>query len=209
VTTTGRVLVSSHLELVDDLLREISFKLKEKIEPARQRAERLGSICGLASLSPGLLALIFSFAIHGFTNNNPRSFTIVHLSHVCRHFRNTAMANPHLWSEIRATPYKPEMGFVDACLQRSKDSPLDISLNLYASCQWSPADALPWRRKYLSCDRVFSAMTPHISRWRCLHLNFVDAKGFVGSSSVFERIQGSSFPILESITEFHNGSNTT
>ncbi len=84
------------------------------------------------------------------------------------------MENPHLWSEISATPYKPEMGLMDACLQRSKNSPLDISLNLYAS--WGTVDAFPWRRKYLSCDRIFSAVTPQTSRWRCLHLNFVDAK---------------------------------
>jgi len=79
---------------------------------------------------------------------------------------------------------------------------LDISLNLYVTeVQY---DSPP----YLSCDGVFSAVAPHISRFQSLHLNFIDAKGFVGSSNVFKRLEGASFPMLESITELHDDWNS-
>ncbi len=104
------------------------------------------------------------------------------------------MANPHFWSDISVTPYQPGMALVDVCLQRIKSSPPDISLNVYA---------MVFHQDFL-CDPVFFALAPHTIRWRSLHLIFVDARGYAGSSRIFKRMQGTSYPILESVTGFHD-----
>lgn len=162
----------------------------------------MGSICGLASLPPELLSLVFSFVICGIpASKESRSITSARLSQVCRHFRDVVTGTPQFWNEIRTTPYAPEMGLVSRSLERSKNHPLDIYLNLYTSCV--EIDEAPSYQRNVMCDEVFSAITPHISRWRRLHLNFIKSNRFVGSSTFIGSIPNASFPILESLTDNH------
>ncbi|KLO09634.1 hypothetical protein SCHPADRAFT_943498 [Schizopora paradoxa] len=204
------------LECLRHILTGVTSSLDLKIQHAQRQADRMGSICGLAALPSEVLCNIFSFAVHGFPSDGPRSLVSMRLSHVCRHFRDLMLANPRFWTEIRSTPRKPELGLVEACIQRSKKRPLDIHLNLYTSKVQLYAPAIPPLDQYypngfpymtqqkLECDEVLSLLVPHIERWRSLHLHYVDGEGFSGSTEIFERLEGSLFPILETIAEYHD-----
>ncbi|KLO09637.1 hypothetical protein SCHPADRAFT_558909 [Schizopora paradoxa] len=209
--------ISSRLGMIDGILDEISSKLKPKIEPALQRFNKLGSVCGLASLPPEVLSLVFSFVIHGFPSpKEHRSLISVRLSHVCQHFRRIIISNPRFWTTISTTAYKPEMRLVQACLERSQNCPLDIHVNIYAS-PVPPPDieitplmqqvwpyGMPSILKHIECDRAFFAFLPHILRWRSVHFHFIEAFGFKGSSDFFEDMRDTHFPSLDTLTVTHD-----
>ena len=106
----GSILVSqarkhlARLETLDGLLTEISSKLKERVESARQLVNRVVSVCGVASLPSDILILIFSFAVDSSSRKIPRSIHSVRLSHVCRHFRHIITTTPLFWTEISTIP---------------------------------------------------------------------------------------------------------
>ncbi|KLO09636.1 hypothetical protein SCHPADRAFT_558832 [Schizopora paradoxa] len=203
--------LTSRMEYLNGVLLKISAGFSWRINTGHQRIQRLGAVCGLAALPPEILANIFSFVVYGFPSDELRSCISVQLSHVCRHFRDVVISNPHFWTEIQTTPRKPEIGLVEACVQRSKNCPLDIDLNLYTSAvdvALEPGaalpDGIPVMEQRVECDGVLPILIPHIHRWRSLHLEYNKADGFSGSTELFESIQGSLFPMLQLIEEFQN-----
>ncbi len=103
--------------------------------PRGERVEVMGTVCGLASLPPELLAHAFSFAIFG----DPRARHTMFLRHstpiTClsplpeRHTLNA----PTSGVRLSAMAFTPEMELVRACLDRSQNAPLDVFLNLYTN----------------------------------------------------------------------------
>ncbi|KLO11211.1 hypothetical protein SCHPADRAFT_482603 [Schizopora paradoxa] len=88
-----------------------------------------------------------------------RSLSIVKLSHVNRRFCLLAISNPKLWTHIAGEERYPKMGFVNACLERSRDLPLSVHLYVYVCPINGP-----------SCDEVLKAAKPHAHRWRTVHI---------------------------------------
>ncbi|KLO09633.1 hypothetical protein SCHPADRAFT_943497 [Schizopora paradoxa] len=205
----------SRLELLDGLLTETSSKLKERVKSARQLVDRVVSVCGIASVPPDILVMIFSLAINTSSQEIPRSLHSVRLSHVCRHFRNIITTTPLFWTKISATPHAPEMDLVEASLQRSGESPLDVHINVYIFAirvgthlappelqQIYPNGVIPEFVEGIYYDRSLSLLLLHTHRWRNLHLNIVPADGETATSRGFQHIQNPDFPTLESITVY-------
>ncbi|KLO09630.1 hypothetical protein SCHPADRAFT_1000141 [Schizopora paradoxa] len=208
----------SHLEQLDGFLVEISSKLKEKIESACQQVDRMGSVCGLASLPSDILVHIFSLAINTSSHNVPRSLHSVRLSHVCRHFWQIITTNPLFWNEISTTPHAPEIGLVDISLQRSKDCPLDIILNTYTmpikvrtievppDVQVVFPEGIHEFVEGICSDQTLTALAHHMHRWRSLHLNFVSPDGIRTTPVLFDSIENSVFPMLQTMTAYRDSS---
>ena len=55
-------------------------------------------------------------------------FELVKMTHVCQYWRTTLISFPHLWSSIFVKNDRKE--FVAACLERSREVPLTVSLRL-------------------------------------------------------------------------------
>ncbi|KLO09639.1 hypothetical protein SCHPADRAFT_943503 [Schizopora paradoxa] len=194
--------ISSRIVTLDGILDSITSRMKNKVKTARQRIDHVASVCGLASLPPEVLSLVFSFIIHGSpSTSKPRSLISVRLSHVCRQFRYIVTTNPRFWTTINTTPFTPELGLVNACLERSKDCPLDIQLNLYATpSQNHNIQQALLSPRHVGYDKTFLALRPHTHRWRSLHLNFIRAKKFKGISGFWRYLKDTIFPMLDSIS---------
>lgn len=76
------------------------------------------------------------------------------LGRICRYWRTVALATPYLWSHIHVSlnfhNIMAQTSWVDSWLERSKKSPLSVSLMYY-----SPADSHP----------VFDSVLQHTHRW--------------------------------------------
>ncbi|KLO07410.1 hypothetical protein SCHPADRAFT_1001701 [Schizopora paradoxa] len=177
-TATGFGLVSRARRVVTRLesLQQAVWKaLEAEIEEARQRVQRFGALCGLASLPSTVLADIILLAIREDTDSEEpekQSISAVHMSHVCRHFRDTVLSTPEMWTVICTTPHptSAKLDLVHACLERSGDNPLDVHLNIYEPSEgsrYSP-DA------QLGCDEVFNIVQRHAHRWRSFNLKFIE-----------------------------------
>ncbi len=163
---------AKHIKSLYDVQRAITAKLEDELRSAQERVEVMGTVCGLASLPPELLAHAFSFAILGdLEPDKPRSFATLRLSHICRRFRNAVLSTPNLWSEVRAKAFNPEMEFVRTCVDRSQNAPLDVFLNLYTNHIK--------KGEMSACDPVLFAVLPHANRWRTLHSLSTTLKTFL------------------------------
>lgn len=196
-------------------------RLQYELESALARVDSMRSSRGLASLPPEILTLVFSFTIfspfpkdedeearrRAYRNEGkPRSLSAVRLSHVCRHFRNTVLSTPHLWAEVSVAPAmsltsKPKVELVEACLQRSKEVPLDVILNIYEAAFPVEGEAR------FACDGAFFAVLPHAHRWRSLHLDICDVDNHNSNNfqGVFEKAQNIVAPNLECISQGQMG----
>ncbi len=156
-------------------------------------------IRGVASLPSEILALVFAMAIFGVPDTEsepPRAFAAVRLSHVCSQFRDTILSTPLLWSEVRTTAEHPELELAQACVARSKESPLDVHLNMYSNLDGDTKE-----KSICICDDVLFIVLPHAHRWRSLHVTFNDYRDFNGSSGALESAKNVSAPNLEKIVE--------
>ncbi|KZV61520.1 hypothetical protein PENSPDRAFT_658828 [Peniophora sp. CONT] len=78
------------------------------------------------TLPPELLLFIFSSLTHSISDTGPNWHYSPHwltLTHVCTHWRITALSSPLLWSRISFA--HPDLA--SAMLSRSRDAPLDIA----------------------------------------------------------------------------------
>ncbi|KLO11708.1 hypothetical protein SCHPADRAFT_460459 [Schizopora paradoxa] len=124
----------------------------------------------ISSISEDALVVIFDFI---FTEScakydseifprHPPALSILKLSHVDERFRLISLSYPHLWTHISATERRPEMGLVNACLERSRDLPLTVHLTVYLSSSHDPFS-----------DDVLSATKKCAHRWRSVHVHFL------------------------------------
>ena len=174
-------------------------------------------------LPPEILIIISEFVAE------PRSresmFEIVKLTHVCEYWRSTLISCPHLWSSIFVK--NDHRDFVVACLERSREAPLTVHLDLVygeyndsSDCTcfrtgWTPGMRI--NRGDLCRDHVHTIVDPlievdRIQRIHKLDVNFtifddvddVNAQG--GSDQYFKEaledfgIFMLPLPILESLS---------
>ncbi|KLO06448.1 hypothetical protein SCHPADRAFT_1002342 [Schizopora paradoxa] len=214
-TATGFALVSRARRVVthlESLKQAISKALDERIEKAQTRVQRFGSLCGLASLPSTILADILWLASHGVFYSRPKEHSIaaLRLSHVCRHFRNTALSMAKMWSEICAVAYPTprQLGFVHACIERSKNAPLDVHLNVYLPEEEDNDSYFNEDAKFRSDEASF-ILLPHAHRWRSFNLHLVQYPASSNAleppsmnliSSALESMRNLTYPMLESIT---------
>jgi len=100
----------------------------------------------ISKLPPETLANISEFVAEPRTRES--MFEIVKMTHVCQYWRSTLISYPHLWSSIFVK--NDHKDFVAACLERSREAPLAVRLDLkyggygdYPDCtcirdEWSP-----------------------------------------------------------------------
>ncbi|OCH89389.1 hypothetical protein OBBRIDRAFT_794342 [Obba rivulosa] len=82
-----------------------------------------------AHLSNELLIKIFA-EVRDDENSYPLKRWII-VTHVCRHWRNTALASPILWSSARVSGHLPgDVPFVRLCLQRAQNTPVDVLIEV-------------------------------------------------------------------------------
>ncbi len=62
------------------------------------------------------------------------------------------LSSPQLWTEVYTTPCQPEVELAQACIERSKDPPLDIRLNIYTKGADEEEESM--------CDEVFFVVQP-------------------------------------------------
>lgn len=72
------------------------------------------------------LITIFEFVAEPRTRES--TFKLVKMTHVCQNWRSTLLSLPHLWSSIFVKNDRKE--FVAACLERSRDVSLAVSIDL-------------------------------------------------------------------------------
>jgi len=80
----------------------------------------------ISKLPPETLANISEFIAEPRTRES--MFEIVKMTHVCQYWRSTLTSYPHLWSSIFVK--NDHRDFVAACLQRSREIPLAVHLDL-------------------------------------------------------------------------------
>ena len=77
-------------------------------------------------LSPGTLVKVSEFVADPRTRESV--FEIVKMTHICQYWRSTLTSYPHLWSSIFVKDDHKD--FVAACLERSREVPLTVRLDL-------------------------------------------------------------------------------
>ena len=107
-------------------------------------------------------------------------FEIVKLTHICRYWRSTLISSPHLWSSIFVE--NDHRDFVAACLERSREIPLTVRLDLkygdyhdYPDCTCIRYKSSGMRineacRYHTTIDPLIQAV--HIGRIRELDVHF-------------------------------------
>jgi hypothetical protein len=120
------------------------------------------------NLPPELLAVIFAAGqdvpiLHGCSRRLP--FAVL-VSHVCGRWRSVALSMSQLWSRC-AVVSRPgghlPLSLFSACLTRSRQQPLDVTIELRApSGQVDPDDEI------LGC---MDLLAPHAARWKKLSVD--------------------------------------
>jgi len=146
-------------------------------------------------------------------------FEIVKMTHVCQYWRSTAISYPHLWSSVFVQNDHKE--FIAACLERSREIPLVVHLDLKHGDYHSYPDCTCIRREWGSGTwidedrpcRYHTTIKPlveadHLQRIRTLdiHLTMLDDDAGDGPEQAFWSALGdfglSAFPVpfLESLS---------
>ena len=146
-------------------------------------------------------------------------FEIIKLTHVCQYWRSTLISYPHLWSAIFVK--NDHKDFVAACLERSREIPLTVRLDLkygdyhdYPDCicirkEWTPRNRINEDnpcRYHATIDPLLKV--DHIQRIRKLdvHLNLLDNVAKEGPDECFKDALDEfnffvfALPILESLS---------
>jgi hypothetical protein len=95
---------------------------------------------------------------------------LISVSRVSRRWRDVALHTPFLWTNIYYGPRLRSLGYTCACLERSRNCPLDITLQFVDSDRPQPmtSDAVNLKRVI----RYISLIVQHANRWRTLDVHF-------------------------------------
>ncbi|KLO18133.1 hypothetical protein SCHPADRAFT_886407 [Schizopora paradoxa] len=126
-----------------------------------------GGTISAPSLPPEILEDIFIDIVESSVVNE-RSWTALKLTHVCRSFRHAALGCPKLWCCLSRKLGRPGIALVEACVERSKDQPLEITLYFYPSI--SPSSG----RKFSASDSMARVVVPLCQRWRRYSMIFTN-----------------------------------
>ncbi|KLO07933.1 hypothetical protein SCHPADRAFT_944857 [Schizopora paradoxa] len=134
----------------------------------------------ISVLPPELLENTFNLTIQSISAQD-RAFQTLVFSHVCRSFRDVALNSPRLWASL---PGRQEDGFsrpafVEACIERSRDLPMDVALWVHymkedrqsSRTRKFFSDHDPLYRGYL-VDKTFEWILLRCARWRSCSLHF-------------------------------------
>jgi len=114
---------------------------------------------GVQSLPPEILTVVFIDVVESAIPNE-RSWTALKLTHVCEPFRRVALDCPRLWTCLSRKLGRPGLALIEACIERSKDQPLDVVLYRYAFQRGFAAE------ETLAVDSIAPIILPVCGRWR-------------------------------------------
>lgn len=147
------------LKSLSDTLVELASAIQAQSEVAISNLEAVENMYGLVSLPNDLLVDIFEYIVNGdpTLTNSTRWKASVGLSHVCQHFRDTALSCPRIWASVGGGE---EMSTL--CLSRSKDAPLDLNTTVVFG-----TDLDDLRFEHLLVD-----ILSHAHHWGSLNIKF-------------------------------------
>lgn len=93
----------------------------------------------------------------------------VRVSHVCQHWRLVAIETANLWTTLKfraGCPWDENQEW----LSRSKDSPLDITINYFALDEFAPHSP-ELEQAEADFIAILDLVLPHVSRWRAFRLD--------------------------------------
>ncbi|KLO15854.1 hypothetical protein SCHPADRAFT_995496 [Schizopora paradoxa] len=134
----------------------------------------------ISVLPPELLENTFNLTIQSISAQD-RVFQTLAFSHVCRTFRDVALNSPRLWTSLpgRKGDGFSKPAFIEACIERSKDLPMDVALWVH----YIENDRRSWRTQvFFSAsnplyqgflvDKTFEWILLRCARWRSCSLHF-------------------------------------
>ena len=105
-----------------------------RVPPHRCSSRTTMSTSDTNDLPPELLAIIFDHSLQNLPLHD-RSLQALTCSHVCRSFRHAALDSPRLWTSLpvrgRNGRGQVKLAFIEACIERSGDLPLDVVLEFF------------------------------------------------------------------------------
>ncbi len=108
------------------LRQAIDDRIKELEELTRALQVRRNALVPISRLPPETLAVIFSFLSPPACDEELGYLSWLHVTHVCRQWRDIALDYPHLWSHIDFTNLTPDG--VTEILARAKMAPLHLEM---------------------------------------------------------------------------------
>ncbi|KAF7980750.1 hypothetical protein HWV62_36781 [Athelia sp. TMB] len=138
----------------------------EYIAKARTR----NSIVPISSLPIELLIEIFTIGSRvPIDPNNLHARFEVLVSHVCHLWRDTALNTPVLWTRVHRAMCQEEIGSIAAYLERSKDVPIDLAIEIASDDQdWAIEEAEYEDDSELA--PVYQLLRPHIHRCEVIRI---------------------------------------
>ncbi len=117
---------------------------------------------GAQSLPAEILEVILSDVVESAIPDE-RSWTALTLTHVCGLFRRVALDCPKLWTCLSRKLGRPGLALIEACIERSKDKPLDVVIHLYA---YKKPIGKSKGVDMIAVDRIARIVIPVCARWR-------------------------------------------
>ncbi len=193
----------SRMKSLAHTFNELAAAIQARFETAKENMEVVKNMCGLASLPNELLGRIFECVVNGDASllNAARWKAAVILSHVCPHFRDTALSCPQLWVNISRSD---EMAAL--CLSRSGDLHLDVELIVEFIPGAEPHELL--------FDQLLLEALPHSQRWSRLSVQFVSNSWDdvpvnstpTSGSDIRQAFRGVDAPLLNSLCIWNDNS---
>lgn len=124
------------------------------------------------------------------------------ISHVCRHWRNTALSLPALWARIHICSTSETLEIIELLIERSQSHPLDIliHLNKWQIHGWelgeSDSDEETSNDHYNTLRNQMALVSVTVSRWRKLAI--YDATHHL-YSRVLGHLENAAAPTLETL----------
>ncbi|KLO15855.1 hypothetical protein SCHPADRAFT_901964 [Schizopora paradoxa] len=170
----------------------------------------------ILQVPPELLAIVFHHALQNLPVQE-RSLQALTCSHVCRSFRIAALDSPMLWTSLpvrgREGKGHVKLAFIEACIERSGDLPLDAILQFYyhreitSTSNFDLAIGVHARVPMdIWVDTIFETTILHCARWRSCswHFDFLvegrRSEKYRPFSEVLEGFGRISAPLLEDLS---------
>lgn len=135
----GRITSWSFLRSQSHNGQEIAYRRSLNVEEDFSSSTSL-PLHGIRSLPPELLCDIFQLYVDAFSQRAPpvdyqslvaaykSPYCWIRVTHVCQHWRDVALAMPHLWSSVVVTHEKKLVKITRKMLLRSGNAPLHLYL---------------------------------------------------------------------------------
>ena len=134
------------------------------------KAHTRNSLVSISSLPDELLVEIFTVGSRvPIDPNNPHARFEILISHVCHMWRNTALGTPMLWTRVHRAMCQKEIGSIAAYLERSKDMPIDLAIEIAGDDQvWAVEEAEYEDDSELA--PMYQLLQPHIHRCEAIRI---------------------------------------